>query len=286
MNHNFGSSFSLLYFVLLLLCLTSAVTPPAMSQSVHPTSTQSALVVSSAACKVIATDDTDGVLVVPQNHKVLYETDDVRVLEVTVAPHTREIMHTHVRPAVMYLDQPGTGRMHFAATNHASQHAFNPNFKPIAIWLAPEKLHAMENTGDTMFHAIRVEFKHPGCSLSPNAPVIDPGPNDAVKVWPEGHLVLFENEEVRVLDVRNAPHSKEPFHTHLWPGFFYVVQGEPMKYSTQNGAPPIMLGVPPVKIIPLSPNPMHSVENLGDQEAHFIRFELKLANAGIAATAH
>ena len=36
-----------------------------------------------------------------------------------------------------------------------------------------------------------------------------------------------------------------------------------------------MLGVPPVKIIPLPPNPMHSVENLGEHEAHFIRFELK-----------
>jgi hypothetical protein len=285
MNRKFRSSNSPIYSVLLLFCLASPVTLPTMGQLIHPTSIQSSPVAAPAACKVIAPDDTDGVLVAPQNHKVLYETDDVRVLEVTVAPNTREIMHTHARPAVMYLDQPGASRMYFAATDHISEHAFDPNFKPIAIWLAPEKLHAMENLGDTMFHAIRVEFKHPGCSLSPNAPMIDPGPNDAVKVWPEGHRVLFENQDVRVLDVRNAPHSKEPFHTHLWPGFFYVVQGEPMKYSTQNGVPPIMLGVPPVKIIPLHPNPMHSVENLGDQEAHFIRFELKLATAGNALAA-
>ncbi len=237
-------------------------------------------------CRINAPDTSDGVLIAPQNHKVLYETEDVRVMEVTVAPHTKETMHTHARPAVMYLDQPGANSVYFASIERVSEHPYNPNFKPIAIWLPPEELHAMENTGDTMFHAIRVEFKHPGCSLSSGLPVIDPGPNDAVKIWPEGHRVLFENEDVRVLNVRNAPHSKEPFHTHLWPGFFYVVQGEPMKYSTQDGAPPILLGVPPVRIIPLPPNPMHSVENLGDREAHFIRFELKHASSPPASTGH
>ena len=237
-------------------------------------------------CRIIVPDASDGVLISPQNHKVLYETEDVRVMEVTVAPHTKETTHTHVRPAVMYLDQPGAYRMHFAGTDRVSEHPYNPNFKPIAIWLPPETPHALENTGDTTFHAIRVEFKHPGCSLSPGSPVIDPGPNDAVKIWPEGHRVLFENEDVRVLDVRNPPHSKEPFHTHLWPGFFYVVQGEPMKYSTEDGVPPIMLGVPPVRIIALPPNPMHSVENRGDREAHFIRFELKHAGKPPASTDH
>ena len=58
-------------------------------------------------CRIIVPDASDGVLISPQNHKVLYETEDVRVMEVTVAPHTKETTHTHVRPAVMYLDQPG-----------------------------------------------------------------------------------------------------------------------------------------------------------------------------------
>ena len=287
MSRNFGSRNSLFYSVLLLPSLTSVVALPAMGQPVDPTSIHSApdaAMAASTGCKVIVPDATDGVLVAPQNHKVIYETGDVPVIEVTVTPHTREIMHTHARPAVMYLDQPGASRMYFPGSDHVSEHAYNPNFKPIAIWLPPEELHAMENTGDSMFHSIRVEFKHPGCSLSPGSPVIDPGPNDAVKIWPEGHRVLFENEDVRVLDVRNAPHAKEPFHTHWWPGFFYVVQGAPMKYSTQDGAPPIMLGVPPVRIIPLPPNPMHSVENLGDREAHFIRLELKHASSPPAST--
>jgi hypothetical protein len=42
----------------------------------------------------------------------MYETDDIRVIEVTVAPHTKEITHIHARPAVMYLDQPITNEMY------------------------------------------------------------------------------------------------------------------------------------------------------------------------------
>jgi hypothetical protein len=231
----------------------------------------------SDACATIATDVQDGVLVVPQNYKVLYETDDVRVIEVTVAPHTKELAHTNARPAVMYLDGPTATKMQYVGSTEVSEHPYDPNFKPIAIWTTPEGLHTLENTGDTVFHAIRVEFKHPGCALPGVATLTDAGPRDGVKVWPQGHRVLFDNAEVRVLDVHNAPHSKEPYHTHAWPGFFYVVQAVPMKYSTQDGAAPIMLGVPPIKIVPLPPNPLHSVENLGDQDAHFIRFELKLA---------
>ena len=236
-------------------------------------------------CRIIEPDANDGVIVAPQNHKVLYENVDVRVLEVTVPPHTTETTHTHARPAVMYLIQPGAMAMHIEGSVNVIRRPYDPNFKPIAIPFKPEGPHALENTGDVPFHAIRVEFKHPGCSLDGSA-TIDSGPNDAVKIYPEGHRVLFENDDVRVLDVINAPHSKEPFHTHVWPSFFYVVQIAPMRYSTQDGNPPILLPPALVKIIPLSPNPMHSVENLGDQDAHFVRFELKHGTPGATAVKH
>ncbi len=48
-------------------------------------------------CAVISPDKNDGVLVAPENHHVLFENEDVRVIEVTQAPHAKETMHTHAR---------------------------------------------------------------------------------------------------------------------------------------------------------------------------------------------
>jgi hypothetical protein len=42
-------------------------------------------------------------------------------------------MHSHARPAVMYLDQPSPNKMYFDGSARASEHAYNPTFKPIAI---------------------------------------------------------------------------------------------------------------------------------------------------------
>ncbi len=44
-----------------------------------------------------------------------------------------------------------------------------------------------------------------------------PGDLDGVKAAPETHKVIFENEHVRVLEVKIPPHSKEPVHTHCLP---------------------------------------------------------------------
>ncbi len=38
----------------------------------------------------------------PQNHKLLFENDEVRVLEVTLPPGVREPLHAHRDPSVLY----------------------------------------------------------------------------------------------------------------------------------------------------------------------------------------
>jgi hypothetical protein len=98
-------------------------------------------------CKVIATDANDGVLVAPENHKVLYEDADVRVLDVTVLPHTREVMHTHTRPAIMYIDQASAQRWFTPDTPDPKAYPAPANFKPILVRLKPEALHAMGESG-------------------------------------------------------------------------------------------------------------------------------------------
>ena len=48
----------------------------------------------------------DAVLAAPGSHRVLFENDDVRVLEVTIATGDREPEHTHRDPSVMVVDGP------------------------------------------------------------------------------------------------------------------------------------------------------------------------------------
>ena len=48
-------------------------------------------------------DDLDGVVVAPNNHKVIFENDQVRVLETRIPAGEKTPIHTHLRPTVMYV---------------------------------------------------------------------------------------------------------------------------------------------------------------------------------------
>jgi hypothetical protein len=49
-------------------------------------------------------DPMDAVIAAPKNHKVLFEDDHVRLLEVTVQPGETENMHVHRNPSVLVYD--------------------------------------------------------------------------------------------------------------------------------------------------------------------------------------
>jgi hypothetical protein len=124
-----------------------------------------AVLAQSQTCKPISLDSTDGVVASPANHKILIETDDIRVLEITSAPHTAEKLHTHAYPAVMITDGFSTGSLTMEGQPPV-MHVPPPGNTPRVVFLQPQSFHHAENLGDTPFHAIRIELKHPGCSLS------------------------------------------------------------------------------------------------------------------------
>src|SRR5271170_4482670 len=47
---------------------------------------------------------------------------------------------------------------------------------------------------------------------------------DALIAAPKSHHLLFENERVRVLEVRIAPGELVPVHTHRWPSAIYIAK--------------------------------------------------------------
>jgi len=233
------------------------------------------------SCKVIEADATDGVSVAPSSHKVLFENSDIRVLDVIVPAHTREPWHTHARPAVMYIMTVSSAKYMTPKDPNPEPSVPTEAFKPIVAHLDhPEALHAVENVGDSIFHAIRVEFKHPRCSLSGSQPVVVPGSSDALLAASDYHTLLFENSDVRVLDVHLPPHTREPMHTYPWPGVSYILQGVPTRYYTPDVSSPPMQSPPSpsFRIIPVPAEGPHALENAGDVSAHAIRFELKHAD--------
>lgn len=113
-----------------------------------------------------------------------------------------------------------------------------------------------------------------------SAPWPWPDSLDAVTAAREYHRVLFENEHVRVLEVRIKPGQIVPVHTHRWPAAVYVISASDFIRRDENGNllfDSRTAGAPLATASaqwtgPLQP---HSVENIGSADIHLITTELK-----------
>lgn len=107
-------------------------------------------------------DEFDGVAVAPANHHVLFENDEVRVLEITIAAGTTTPVHTHRAPTVLYK----LSGSQFVRRDDQGETLFDsrsdPDFVlPRVSFNAPLPRHTIENTGDDDLVMIGVELKHP-----------------------------------------------------------------------------------------------------------------------------
>jgi hypothetical protein len=105
-----------------------------------------------------------------------------------------------------------------------------------------------------------------------------PSETDAVLAAPESHKVLFENKEVRVLEVIIPPGEREPEHTHRMPSVMIVDRPAMIRYYEGSvlvfSSPP---GVSARETIGewMEPEGPHSVENVDTSPYHAFRIELK-----------
>jgi hypothetical protein len=102
---------------------------------------------------------------------------------------------------------------------------------------------------------------------------------DAVRAAPDQHRVLFENDDVRVLDTRIAPGERTPVHTHRWPAAHYVVSWSDFVRRDADGAMIVDTRTAGPKATPQAiwgePLPPHSLENVGVALLHIISTEVK-----------
>jgi hypothetical protein len=107
--------------------------------------------------------ELDGVKVAPETHKVIFENEHVRVLEVTIPPHSREPVHTHCLPSTLYVQQIGDiivrapdGKLIFDSRRMKESEKQKP---PFVMWNAGEGPHSDENPSDTPIKIIQIESK-------------------------------------------------------------------------------------------------------------------------------
>ena len=108
-------------------------------------------------------DELDAVVAAPNSHRVVFENERVRVLEVTLQPGVHEPEHTHRWPSVMMTD--GRARILYRIGDEVtfeSPDPLPPRENLAGSWMGPEGPHSVENIDSVPMHAIRVELKQLG----------------------------------------------------------------------------------------------------------------------------
>jgi hypothetical protein len=103
---------------------------------------------------------------------------------------------------------------------------------------------------------------------------------DAVAAAPAHHVVLLENEHVRVLEARVEAGDTVPLHTHRWPGVQYFLSLANFVRRDANGEVVVdsrAIHLPEERPLVLwgQPTPPHTLENVGEDPIHVIVVESK-----------
>ena len=116
-------------------------------------------------------DSLDAVKAAPNSHKVLFENDKIRILEVTVEPYGFEPMHIHRYASVMFGPDNDTSQYDiiyyrydydsvkhvYLAKDSIRQHGGGQGAD--AHFMKPEGPHRIKNLSNVRIIAFRVEFK-------------------------------------------------------------------------------------------------------------------------------
>jgi hypothetical protein len=104
--------------------------------------------------------ELDALIAAPDSHRLLFENDRVRVLEVVIESGAREPEHTHRWPSVMIVDQPARIRYYeHGIQTFESPLGDPPRPGPKASWMDPEGPHSVENIDGSLYHALRIELR-------------------------------------------------------------------------------------------------------------------------------
>ncbi len=105
-----------------------------------------------------------------------------------------------------------------------------------------------------------------------------PENRDAVAAAPSNHVVLYEDDVIRVLSVTLEPGVPEPLHHHRFPSIFVIDRIVPLRDFDAEGnevALPLPSSFTMPLVLQMPPQALHSVLNEGATRFHGTRIEFK-----------
>ena len=96
----------------------------------------------------------DAVKAASKTHKVLFENDKVRVLQVTIEPGEKEPVRSHPYKSITIVEKPSRIKYYDESGNEIEEVEIEG-----VSWIEPKGLHSTENTGDSEFKGYRIEMK-------------------------------------------------------------------------------------------------------------------------------
>jgi quercetin dioxygenase-like cupin family protein len=199
------------------------------------------------------------------HHKVVFENEQVRVLKYVIAPQAKTALHEHPKNVqVMLTDTNARVTTPDGKTSEVHGKAGQAN------WRNPTK-HIVENIGDKPIEGILVEPKNTG-----SAPALVEALDPVVVDAPHQKLE-FENDQVRVLRFKFAPHEKSVMHDH--PNFVQILLTDSKARITTADGKTTESQVKAGDANWRSAT-KHTVENIGDTPIEGIIVELKGTSKG------
>ena len=105
-------------------------------------------------------DTLDALVAAPENHRLLFENESVRVLDTVIAPGQVTPLHTHRWPSALYI----LSWSEFIRRDADGAVLLDSGQLPAiasgtALWSPPLPAHTLENAGTTVLRTIAVELK-------------------------------------------------------------------------------------------------------------------------------
>ena len=190
-------------------------------------------------------DSLEAVKRAPENHIVLFENDEVRLFKVFLAAQKSEPIHTHKWTAIMWVLQPSDYEQIFYDVDEKGKYIPVQTIKMTKDQLLVNAgfpvgkgdLGMSKNLGNQDLIAYRLDFKKDFDSLKPFKKPTDwkwKENLDGEKVAPKSHQIVYEDDNLRILQVLLPAGMEEPVHVHQFPCSFWVVKSAPIEYSVFN----------------------------------------------------
>src|SRR5216683_5568078 len=212
------------------------------------------------ALAAVAAFAQDVVQLAPDQVKLVFENDRVRVLHFHEPGHSKLPMHSH--PAYVTV----------GFTTDDSKYTFpdgktsDERTKADDVTYSKAITHAYENLSDTASESVMVELKKPGADAAAKATL------DPVKLDPKHYKVVINNDQVRVLRAKYGPHEKSVMHEHPASVAVFMSDGH-TKFTLPDGTSQDANGKAHDAV--WADAGKHLPENVGDKPTEVIVIELK-----------